>query len=217
MTTAWTLAAAEVCTDALEHMGVVGAGEAASGDDMQMALRALDAVLKELPLAGYAWPKLSSEAALAWAAGQTIPLPDDYFGSPIAWRTVNGQKCALAQIAHARWVQMVDRSSTTGTPTHFYIGPDELLYLWPTPTSAPAVTLQYQRIVDDLADGGTTAPDVPQFWLNALGYGVANELLFKFDTPMAKAQAISARWQMKRSAALEYSIASEPISFEVRG
>lgn len=215
MTTAWTLAAAEVCTDALEHMGVVGAGEAASGDDMQMALRALDAVLKELPLAGYAWPKLSSEVALVWAAGQTIVLPDDYFGSPAAWRMDNGQKCALRQIAHARWIGMVDRSSATGIPTHFYVGADDLLYLWPTPTSAPAVTLQYQRIVDDVTNGASI-PDVPQFWLNALGYGVANELLFKFDTPMTKAQAISARWQMKRAAALEYSIADEPICFEVR-
>lgn len=215
MTTAWTLAAADVCVDALEHMGVIGTGEAASGDDMQTALRALDAVLKELPLAGYAWPKLSIDVALAWAAGQTIPLPDDYFGSPVAWRVVNGQKCPLTQIAHARWIQMADRSSVTGAPTHFYIGPDELLYLWPTPTVAPAVSLQYQRIVDDITDG-TSTPDVPQHMLNALGYGVANELLFKFDVPESRAAAISGRWKMKRDAALEYAIACEPICFEVR-
>jgi hypothetical protein len=62
---------------------------------MQVALRALDGVLKELPLAGYVWPKLSAEAALAWTAVRPIPLPDDYFGSPVAWRLVDGKKVPL--------------------------------------------------------------------------------------------------------------------------
>lgn len=213
MTTAWTLAAADICTDALEHLGVIGESEAASGGDMQLALRALDAVLKELPLAGLAWPKLSGEVALAWESGQAIALPADYYGSPVAWRTIAGGKPALTQIPHARWIGMPERAAE-GVPTHFYIGPDQMLYLWPAPTVDPAVTLQYQKIVDD-ADL-TVQPDLSQYWLNALGYGVAHELLFKFDTPPAKAQGISDRWSAKRAAALESSIAAEPICFEVR-
>jgi hypothetical protein len=214
MSTAWTLAAADVCTDALEHLGVVGAGEAASGEDMQVALRALDGVLKELPLAGYVWPKLSAETALTWTAGQTILLPADYFGSPVAFRIVDGKKVPLTQVPHARWMQMTDRSSATGMPTHFYIAPDSTLYLWPTPDADPAVTLQYQRIVDDADE--TTPPDVPQYMLNALGYGVAHECVLKFDTPPARAQEIAQRWMSKRAAALEYAIESAPICFEVR-
>lgn len=213
MPAAWTLAAAEVCTDALEHLGVIGAGEAASGDDMQVALRALDGVLKELPLNGYVWPKLSSETSLAWTAGQTIPLPADYFGAPVVSRIVDGKKVGLTQVPHARWIQMTDRTAA-GTPTHFYIGPDSTLYLWPVPDSDPAVTLQYQRIVDDAEE--TAQPDVPQYMLNALGYGVAHECVLKFDTPPTRAQTIAERWMSKRAAALEYAIESAPICFEVR-
>lgn len=213
MSTAWTLAATEVCTDALEHMGVIGAGEAPSGEDMQVALRALDAVLKELPLAGYTWPKFSAETALAWAGDQAIPLPEDFFGSPFAWRVVDGRKVPLTQMPYARWIQMTDRAAP-GMPTHFYVGPDQMLNLWPVPASDPAVMLQYQRIVSDADD--TATPDVPQYMLNALGYGVANELLLKFDTPVARAQAISNRWMAKRAAALEYAVESAPICFEVR-
>lgn len=213
MSTTWTLAAADVCTDALQHLGVIGAGEVASGEDMQIALRALDALLKELPLAGYAWPKLSAEVMLAWAGVQGIPLPGDYFGAPAAWRLVDGRKVALTQIPHARWVQMADRGAA-GAPTHFYIGPDQVLNLWPVPDADPAVLLQYQRIVSDADE--TAAPDVPQYMLNALGYGVANELVLKFDTPEARAQSIAVRWQSKRAAALEYAIESAPICFEVR-
>lgn len=214
MSTAWTLAAADVCTDALEHLGVIGAGEAASGEDMQVALRALDGVLKELPLAGYTWPKLSTETALTWTAGQTIPLPSDYFGAPVVWRLADGRKVALTQVPHARWIQMTDRSSAAGTPTHFYIAPDNTLYLWPTSDDDPTLTLQYQRIVSD-ADS-TAQPDVPQYMLNALGYGVAHESVLKFDTPPARAQEIAQRWMSKRAAALEYAIESSPICFEVR-
>lgn len=214
MSTAWTLAAADVCTDALEHLGVIGAGEAPSGEDMQVALRALDGVLKELPLAGFVWPKLSAEMALTWTAGQTIPLPTDYFGSPVAWRLVDGKKVPLMQVPHARWVQMVDRSSAVGAPTHFYLGPDSTLYLWPIPDADPAVTLQYQRVADDADE--TAQPDVPQYMLNALGYGVAHECVLKFDTPPARAQEIAQRWMSKRAAALEYAIESAPICFEVR-
>lgn len=213
MSTAWTLASAEVCTDALEHLGVIGAGEAANGDDMQLALRALDAVLKELPLAGYCWPKLSAEVALTWSGSQAMPLPDDYFGAPAAWRLVDGRKVALTQIPHARWTQMTDRGAA-GMPTHFYVGPDQTLNLWPAPDADPAVRLQYQRVVSDADE--TAAPEVPQYMLNALGYGVANELVLKFDTPDARAQSIAVRWQSKRAAALEYSIESAPICFEVR-
>lgn len=213
MSTAWTLAAAEVCTDALEHLGVIGAGEAASGDDMQLALRGLDAVLKELPLSGFAWPKLSADTVLPWTAGQTVPLPADYFGSPIVWRVVDGRRRLLTQMTHSAWTQVVDRSAA-GAPSHFYVGPDNVLYLWPVPTTDPALAMQYQRIVSD-ADGAAP-PDVPQYMLNALGYGVAAELLLKYDTPEAKAAAINARWQSKRAAALEYSIESAPICFEVR-
>lgn len=213
MTTAWTLAAAEICTDALEHLDVIGDGEPASGSDMQLALRALDAVLKELPLSGYSWPKLSGEVALTWVSGATIVLPVDYYGSPVAWRTVGTSKTPLVQIPHGRWIKMVGRDAT-GQPSHFYIDPANVLHLWPIPTVDPLVSLQYQRIVDD-ADA-TVQPDIAQYWLNPLGYGVANELALKFGIPDNKAQQVAARWMAKRTLALESSIASEVISFEAR-
>lgn len=213
MTTAWTLAAAEICTDALEHLNAIGDGDAASGGDMQLALRALDAVLKELPLVGYSWPKLSGEVALPWAAGQTIPLPADYYGSPYLWRVSGINKVPLIQIPHGRWVLLANREAQ-GVPSHYYIDPSNAIHLWPAPTVDPVASLQYQKIVSDAQ--ATLPPDVAQFWVNPLGYGVANELLFKFAIPESKAQQIAARWVSKRALALESSIASEAISFEVR-
>jgi hypothetical protein len=213
VSTSWTLLASEVCTDALQHMGVLGEAETASGDQMTTALRGLDVVLKELPLAGYAWPKLSAEAALVWAGVQAIALPADYYGYPTAWKTLSGQKLPLSQIAHATWVQMPDRAAT-GPATHFYIDPAGVFNVWPVPAADPVIKLQYQKIVDDADEG--TSPDVLQTWKGALGWGVADELGMKFGVPASRRVEINQRWLGKRALALASSIASEPISFEVR-
>lgn len=214
MTTAWTLTASDICTDAMQHLGYLDPDATASGNDMQVALRGLDAVLKELPLAGYTWPKLSAETALTWASLQAISLPSDYYGYPIAWKTLNGQRVPLGQIPHARWVQMIDRTAT-GEATHFYVNPSNVFYVWPVPSSDPGLYVQYQKIVDD-AELAVT-PDVLQLWKNALGYGVANELGLKFGVPQERRVEIAQRWKAKRDAALLNSIASEVICFEVRG
>jgi hypothetical protein len=212
MTTAWTETASEICTDALEHLGVIGDGETPSSGDMQTALRGLDAVLKELPLVGYSWPKMSGELALTWVGIQTIALPADYYGYPVAWKTLNGFKSPLSQISHAQWVVMPNRTGD-GETTHFYIDQAKVLHFWPNPPADPVVTLQYQKIVDDAAL--VSAPDLPQYWIGALGFGVANEVALKFGVPRDKRMDISQIWDVKRSRALSSSVASEIISFSV--
>ena len=217
MTTAWTLTAEEICRDALEHLGVVGAMETVNASDQQIALKALDGVLKELPLYGYVWPKLSGEVALTWggAGAQTMVLPADYYNFPAAWKLLNGQRMPLTPIAHADWVQMTNRAAT-GPVTHFYISPANVFYMYPTPNEAtdPAVTLQYQRIVDD-AVASLTA-DVLQTMKNPLGYGVANELKFKFMLDKVDRDDIERTWGMKRGMAIESALSFTPISVAVQ-
>jgi hypothetical protein len=212
--TAWTRTAQQICTDALQHLSVLGSGETASSADMQLALGALDTVLKELPLSGYAWPQLSGEVGLTFAAGQTMDLPDDYYAYPVAWKTVNGQQSPLTQIAHAAWVQMPNRAATGDAVTHFYISPAGQFYTWPVVAVDPVITLQYQRVVSDAS--ATASTDLPQYWIGPLGYGVANELALKYGIPQATRVEIAQRWAAKRDKALESSIASEVIEFGVR-
>lgn len=214
MSTNWTETATEICSDALHHLGVLDVVEDAGGEELALALRALDSVLKELPLYGYSWPKLSSETAFAWVSGQTIALPADYFAFPSIWITSSGNKSALTQLTHAEWIANPGRSLATGAPTHFYVSPDKYVWLYPTPVDAPTLTIQYQKIIDDAS--GSTTPNVPQHWINPLGYGVANELTLKFSsTPPDVRAEIANRWAIKRERALEYSISTAPISFSV--
>lgn len=215
MTTAWALKAQEVCEVAFQLLGRAEPGDFPSGSEMCTLLRALDTVLKELPLAGYIWPKLTDETALAWVSGQTISLPADYFGQAAVWRTdsATGRRIELAQIAHGRWIEQLDRTAQ-GTPTHFYLSPANVLYLFPVPTIDPGVYLQYQKIIDDV--DAQTVPNVPQFWLGALPYGVADEtsLIFAKDKPSLRLE-INGRWLKKRTAALAYTMPNEDVNMTV--
>jgi hypothetical protein len=212
MPTAWTLTASEICTDGLRHLNVIGEGDTASGDQMQDALRGLDTVLKELSPLGYHWPKLSAEVALTWTGVQTMTLPTDYYGFPVAWRTENGAKVPLTQIPHATWVRMTDRTAE-GVCTHFYVNPAGVFYVWPTPDADPVVSIQYQKILDDAVLG--TTPDVLQTWKGALSYGVADEISMKFGAPKDTRVEVNQRWAAKKALLLATSIAHEEITFGV--
>lgn len=215
MSTTWTLTANEVCRDALEHLNVVGSGETINADDQVLALRALDAVLKELPLSGYHWPKLSGETTLTWAAltPSYIALPADFYNYATVWKTVDGELVPLKQIPHSAWVAMEGKTNTAEQPTHFYISPAKVLYFYPIPTVDPVAKLQYQKIVDDAV--GATTPDVIQTAKNALGYGVANELKFKYGIDAQRSEGIRLTWEQKKAMFLAHAISYEQISFSV--
>lgn len=210
----WTRTAGQICRDALEHLAVYGASETMTAEDQNKALRALDAVLKELPLSGYLWPKLSAETALEWDGTEpgTVALPEDYFNYASVSHLVDGKTVPLAQIPHAQWIAKADRT-LTGTPTHFYVAPDRTLHYWPVPESDPQASLQYLRIIEDSA--ATVVPDVLQHWVNALGWGVADELSLDYGLPGADRMEINQRWNSKRTKALAYSLQFEPITFGV--
>lgn len=210
-TTSWTLTANQICEDALGHIGALGAGDSIRSEDQNRALRALNAVLKELPLAGFTWPKLSEQVAIAWVPGSPSEVPDDYYGYPCVFKTVNGKKVPLVELTHAQWLAL--DQSATGEPSHFYLTPANQVTFWPVPSADPVAVLQYQRLIDDA--NLSVSPDLPGYWVNALGYGVADEISLTYGLDQPTRMEIANRWAMKREAALQNSISSAPICFTV--
>ena len=209
MTTAWTRTAGAICTEALQNLGIQDSGSSIPPEDMQTALDALDAVLKELPLYGYSWPKLSVRTSLAWTTNP-ISLPSDYFGYLRVW--ANG--IPLREMSVTVWNNLTNNVQFADTaPTSFYVDPSNALNLYPQPSFDPLITVQYQRIVDDVAQGQSV--DLPQYWNNALGWGVALELGPKFRVPEQELQRIEKMWMQKMTRALGNSVANGPISFDV--
>lgn len=217
MATSWTLPVQDILTDALQLIGVIGAGQTASAEDHAIALNALQGILKELPLHGVSWPKVTSEpVSLAWDAGtpSEVTLPADYFGVPYVYYADSlGQQVALDVLTKARYDAIGNKSATALYPQSVYIAADNTAYLHPIPTSNPSLKLTYQAITTDATL--SASPDIAQTWVGGFGLWVANEIAPKFGVDMMTRQDIGQRFLARRSLMLAYATETAPISFTV--
>lgn len=216
MATAWTLSAQDIILDALQITEVLGAGETASADDYNVCLTALQNILKELPLHGVSWPKVTvAPVSVAWS-GLTpaqITMPVDYFGQPNINYTLNSVNVDLQIIPKAVYdaIQQPDYVSTY--PQKVYIAPNNIGYLWPVPSANPALSMTYQAIVPDASLA--TQPDVMQAWMGGLGLWVAFEICPKFGIDMQKRADIANRFISKRKMMLAYAVETAPVIAQV--
>lgn len=213
MTTAWAQTATEMISSALEHLGVITATEAPSAEDHATCLKALNGLLKELPIYGYQWPEYVEGAALTWsnATPSSVSLPADFYGFP-SIRTGNGAQ--LSEFSPAEWaaVDTATRAQTAVQPSRFYVS-GSTVTLWPIPTSDPSLKLAYQAKASD-ATGAATV-DIPQSWYNALPWGIAYEVRLKFSAPMDVRAEISNEWKERRAYLLANSAPTGPIEISV--
>lgn len=115
--------------------------------------------------------------------------------------------------------QEMPNKTSTGSVSCFYYdrrgGANEngLIYLWPQPAAVDeAIKLTVARPIEDFAVAGDTA-DLPQEWIRAIEWGLADELADEYDVPEPK------RTRIERRAAQFLSEANwwerELISFEL--
>lgn len=216
MATAWTLPATDIIENALQITEVIGAGETVSADDYAVCLTALQNILKELPLHGVVWPKITSApTSLVWSAllPAQVSMPSDYFGVPVISHTVNSVDVDLAVMTKAEYDALPEPAKTGTYPQMVYIAPNNIGYLWPVPESDPGLTITYQAIALDaaLAD----QPDVMQAWMGGLGYWLAYEICPLFGVELNKRANIENRFLIKRRLMLAYAAETAPISFSV--
>lgn len=213
MATSWAQTASEIAKSALEHMGIIAAGETPSADDTDVCLRALNGLMKELPIYGYQWPEYRQDQAITWSSGtpSTVNMPVDFYGFPFLRRS---DGVALAEITPAAWLSMdaVTRAQTAPKPTGFYIS-GSVVTLWPIPTADPGLTANYQSKMDDAVLAAQ--PDIPQSWLGPLAFGVAYECRLKFVVPVDIRSEIVREWELKRALLLESAAPTALISFSV--
>lgn len=210
MSTSWSLSVSDVVRSALEHMGIITATEAPSAEDEAVCLRALNGLLKELPVYGYQWPEYREGVAISWTSGATVTLPTDFYGFPLLRRS---DGAVLREFTPSAWAAMdaADRAQT-GTPEAFYRS-GSTVTLWPIPTTDPGLSANYQSIISDAESA--SQPDMPQSWLNALPWGIAYECRLKFQLPMDIRAEIAAEWKEKRAYLLASACPTAPIEFTV--
>lgn len=216
MTVAWSLTSQEIIQDALEHLQVLAAGETPSSEDNAMAITALQNILKELPMHGLNWPKITvTPAALTWSSGTPaqVSMPVDYFGSPVISFTQNSANVDLEIITKAEYDAIQQPAYVALYPQKVYIAPSNVGYLWPVPSADPVMSIVYQAIVSDASL--TVTPDVMQLWKGGMGLWVAFELIPKFSVPADLRSQIENRFMLKKKLMLAYAAETAQICFTV--
>lgn len=216
MATAWTLSASEIILDALQIAEVLGAGEVASADDYAVSMTALQNLIKELPLHGLVWPKVTvAPTALVWSSGTPaqVAMPVDYFGVPTISHTVNSVNVDLEIITKATYDAIQQPDYVATYPQKVYIAPNNIGYLWPVPSANPSLSMTYQAIGIDATLA--SQPDVLQAWMGGLGLWLSWEICPKFGVSLQKRKDIESRLIIKRRMMLSYAAETAPIVMTV--
>ncbi len=192
MSTSWNLTRLQIATKALQKVGTLARGETPDPDDLDIVYDALDALLKELPIYGYAWPRLASgQTALPLvAATQATNLPADYYpGSAlVSFMDAAGNEKPLRLVPLAEWNAIERKADTAAYPRLGYIDNFNVLRTWPVQTATLAGKLVYQQVISDTVDDDTGL-GMAQIWLKGLVYGVSETIGDEFgatETQMAR-------------------------------
>jgi hypothetical protein len=215
MSTTWTLTRERVADKALEHCRVLGVGKVASFEDRALALETMDALLKELPIYGYSWPKISvvqSSLSLVAATSPTA-MPADYYGSALF--TLIGpdsKEIPFRLMTLSEWNAIADKTYAADYPDRGYLSPDRKLWTWPVQNANRTLKFFYQKVIDDTVSGST--PDISVPWLLGLSFGIAANIGFAFGVSRTDRMDFEAKWSVARTRGINADIMNAPIRIE---
>jgi hypothetical protein len=185
--------------EAFDLCGIGSEGEEISADQYARALRSLNLLVKAWSTQEHLWLRTSKTVTLL-ASTASYALTPKPMRIIEARRKVTsgGVETPLTMWARQQYSEQPNKTADS-IPTAFYYDPQlttGTLYLWPRPSAATAaamtVELTYLRRIEDF-DGSADDPDLPQEWLMALTYGLAAELVLKYNVRPDIAGAIRER------------------------
>lgn len=203
----WTYTREQVCTRALQKIREIGEGETPSDAQMTLCLNTLDAILKNLPWHGYAWPKrIPASTSLSITANvQTKVLPADFYGEEFLSYIVAGsspaQEIFLDACSPEQWKSIPEKTNTAAYPDRYFIDNFNTLYLYPIPNQAITLQLYYQQVIQDTIANTATQLDSP--WMLGLVYGIASEIGDEFNVPLQTLQRFEAKWLQQRELGIQ--------------
>ena len=167
---------------AFNILGVAADGEALSARQYEDGRLSLNLMVKSWGAKEHLWLRTTRSVTLVAAQA-------DYTLTPKPMRVIEARRkvtsssieTPLMEWARQTYIEQPNKTISS-IPTAFYYEPQRdagTLYLWPTPSAATAsamtVELTYLRRMDDF-DASNNDPDLPQEWLEALVWNLANRL-----------------------------------------
>lgn len=183
----FNLVANEVIRSAFEVLGIAAEGEAVSADMYRRGKTALNLMIKSWGAQEHLWLKTERSLMMVGA----VPF---YSLIPRAMRVISARRrniqsqidVPLIEMSRQEYFDMPNKTASPSIPTQFYYDPQTTagtLYLWPCPSVDTAaqyeIELTYLRRMDDI-DASNDDLDIPQEWLEAVVYNLAQRLMFQY-------------------------------------
>lgn len=197
-TTTFSLTNDQLVNAAMRKLSTLGDGQSPSATQLSNGTMALNMMLKTfmskgMPLWRVAEYSLTMTATQTYTfgIGQTIAIPAPLkVIQAILVTTASSSRVPMNVKSHHDY-NLLSGSTTTGSPTSFWYEPlnqTGVLHLWPTPDTESiankTITIVYHRPFDDMVSGTDTL-DFPQWWHEAVVYGLAWRLCGDFGIPLA--------------------------------
>lgn len=180
-TTDFNLDAAAIVEKAFHILGVAAEGEDLTARMLSDGLSSLNLLIKTWGAQKHLWTL--TEGTVTLVAGQAA-----YTISPKPMRILSvrrrtqGIDTPMNEMARQTYFDQPNKTESPSTPVSFYYDPQQatgVLYLWPAPSSNAVSTftvqMTYLRRMDDI-DASTDDLDMPQEWLQAVIWNLADDL-----------------------------------------
>lgn len=185
----------EIIQRAYRIIGILGAGQPLTGDQLNHGATALNSMVKHWQNDHiHLWTLTNSTIALSQGTDNYSLASANLIGIDMAWLRINSVDFKLKQISWREFSEIDNKANFEAQPECFALNGaiSSSLYVYPTPNQA--YTLHYV-MVKKLADfdAGTDNPDFAPKWLEALSYGLAANLADEFGIPLSERSYITAK------------------------
>lgn len=190
----FTLTARQVVTFALRKIGVTAGGDSPAAEDSDQALEELNMMLKGMQKSG---PYLFSvqtdgvQSLVASTQQYNLTTQKPLRLLDVRYADVNDREIPMTQMTRAEYWELPQKGSL-GVPTNYWFSgrADYALYIWPTSSlSSGEIRYTYMRKIEDIDDLANTL-DIPDEWLDTVGYHLARRLIPTFGVKGERAQDV---------------------------
>jgi hypothetical protein len=181
----------EIILDALQLLGVIGAGDTAQAADITFCSNMLNKMAKAWQAQGiHLWKETTASITIVADTYQYAVSPRPLNIISCRYHYSSGLERKMKKLGRGEYDSLPNKSTSTGPSTCFYYSPQLAtgqLYVWPVPTSSETsdtYAITYMASIEDF-DSSTDEPDFPAEWLEAVTYNLAVRVAPAFGIALA--------------------------------
>ncbi len=216
-TTTFSMTGDQLVNAALRKLSVLGDGQSPSSTQLANGTEALNVMLKSFTSKGmplwvmteYNVP-LTATHDYTLGIGQAINIPAPLKVTQAILKDTTALTSIPLNIRSHYDYNLLSNQGSVGTPTTYWYEPlnqTGVLHIWPIPDSYAianqVVAIVYQRPFYDMVTGTNTL-DFPQWWMDAVIYGLAWRLSPEYGVPLMDRKELSLEAQYFLDEALSF-------------